>query len=141
MIDRKEIIRYANLISDLIEVNADLRPELTVSKSGVRLWLWGPSEGIPDKDRQKAIALLTPFVGKMEAHERDWEGHQGGVDIFFPHANLCRVVGYKTVKKIVRREKEREPEYEEVEETQQIPITDCDLRANRFSGSDIEVSA
>jgi hypothetical protein len=41
----------------------------------------------------------------------------------------------------MKREIEREPVYEEVEEEVRVPITDCDIRSGKASESDIEVPA
>ena len=141
MIDKTKVSKCVDAMNELIDLNAGLRPDLTIKDGRWTLWVFGPSEGIPDDKRQKAIAILTPLVGKMQAVGLDWEGSTEEISIYFPHVQLCKVVVYKKIVRKVKKEIEREPEYEEVEEEVQVPISDCDIKAGRFSESDIEVPA
>lgn len=141
MIDKNQVIKCIDAINEILELNAGLRPDLTIkADSRFTLWIFGPEEGLPDDLRQKAVAILTRLTGKMELSGRDWEGKNEEICTYFPHAQACKVIGYKKVVRTVRREIEREPEYEEVEEEQEVPITDCDIKAGRASEADIEVS-
>jgi hypothetical protein len=139
MIDREKLEKVA-LTIDALEV-IDIRATCDIKSNATwDFWAWCP-RGLEDEKRRKIIAIITPLVGEMRLTGEHWRGEGNGISAMAYEAQACKIVGYKTVKKIVRKEIEREPEYEEVEEERQIPITDCDLKAGKFSKEDIEVNA
>lgn len=140
MIDREKLEKAVQVVESLDDLGIKIDLEIYSDNRNWRFWAWC-QEGMPEDTRRKMIAICTPLVGKMELSGQDWEGSGNGFVVYLNRANACKIVGYKTTVKKVKREIEREPEYEEVEEEVKIPITDCDLKAGKFSESDIEVPA
>lgn len=118
-----------------IESSADVKTD-----ADWQVWAWCPV-GLEEERRRKIIAALTPLVGKMNLSGESWVGEGNGICVRAYQAQACKILGYKTVTKTVRKEIKRDPEYEEVEEEVSVPITDCDVKSGRFTESDIEVPA
>ncbi len=138
-----QILDVKESLEGIVEV------EVTIYPSGrLRVWASPPSyyEKLTEEQRHKVIAALTPLTGKMEVelHERDkwWKGETKDVNVTFYRADECKIIGYRKVKKTVKKEviiKEAEIEYETVEEEVDEPITDCDVRTGKSMEDDIEV--
>ena len=139
MINRDRLEKVAEAIDSLGELGirgtCDIKPDAQWS-----FWAWCPA-GMEEERRRKVIAIVTPLVGKMRVSGDHWRGENEAIDAIAYKAQACKIVGYKTERKIVKREIARDPEYEDVEEEVRIPITDCDLKAGKFSEEDIEVTA
>lgn len=147
MIDREKI----NKLLDAMELLAEEKVSLTIENDGdigfsvyPKNW-WTDGEKWDDAKRHKVLGLVTPFVGKMEKRlngtDIGYTGQKDHLTIRLNYVDQCKIVGYKTVTKKVQKEIEKPVEFEEVEETTQIPITDCEIRQGKFSESDIEIPA
>lgn len=109
-----------------------------------RLWVTPMTYLAPmsEEERHKVLAALTPLVGKIERKdETDYQGTGNGITVDLHRATTCKILGYKTVTKKFRKEIERQPEYEVVEEEVRVAITDCDVKAGRAKEDEIEVPA
>jgi hypothetical protein len=149
MIDRQKVEKFLTVLDAMGEESAtfsikqDGRMELSVYPQDY----WRDGKHWSDEKRHKMLTLVTPLVGKMEKYlsGRDigYKGETEDTTIRLAYVDQCKILGYKTVTKKVKREIERpDPvEYEEVEEEERITITDCDLKTGKFSESDIEVPA
>lgn len=139
MINRERLEKVAQAIDALTEIGirgtCDIKPENLWS-----FWAWCPI-GMEDEKRRKVIAIVTPLVGKMRLSGEHWKGKNEAIEVLAYQAQACKIVGYKTQIEKVRKEIEREPEYEEVEEEVRIPISDCDIKAGKYSEEDVEVPA
>lgn len=142
MIDRERVIKCFDANEAILALNPKLDVHIDIRNTrSCNLWVFCPTEGLPDDLRQEIIAILTPLVGNMVIDGRDWRGNHDGLSIYFMHAQACKILGYKKVVRTVKRKIERDPEYEEVEQEQRVPITDCDVKAGRFKEDEIEVPA
>lgn len=139
MINRERLEKVAQTIDTLGEIGirgtCDIKPDSLWS-----FWAWCPV-GMEEEKRRKVIAILTPLVGKMHLEGEHWKGTNEFIDVMAYQAQACKIIGYKKIVKKVKKEIEREPEYEEVEEEVRIPISDCDIKAGKYSETDIEVPA
>lgn len=144
--NRIQINQLIDVLEQLKEEDADLQ---ITSKGLLTLkvfpdgW-WMTGNEWPDEKRHKILALLTPFVGKLnkevDGTHIGYCGEKDNLYIRLSYVDKCKIVGYKTVTKTVKKEVEREPEYIEEEMTEQVPITDCAIREGKFSEDDIEVT-
>ena len=146
-LNREKINAVLDVVEQLTEEN------LTVSITGngnidVRLYpknWWASGCEWPEEKRHKILAMATPLVGKLnkevDGMHIGYRGEKEGISIRMNYVDKCKVMGYKTVTKTVKKEIERDPEYEVEEVEERIPITDCDLRQGKFSEEDIEVKA
>lgn len=140
MIDRNKVEKGVKVLEALLELEIKTDLEIYTDHRDWRLWAWCP-DGMPEDVRRKAIAIVTPLVGKTELSGNDWQGDGNGFVVYLNRANACKILGYKKETKLVKKEIQKEPEYKEVEEEVQIPITDCDVKNGKFSKEDIEVPA
>lgn len=139
MIDRTKLEKIANVMDELEKFG--IRSSCDVKSDSVwNLWAWC-SRGMEEEKTRQIIAVLTPLVGKMTRNGESWYGIGDGIDVTAYQASACRILGHKKVIKTVKKEVERDPEYVEVEEEVLVPITDCDIKAGKFSKDDIEVPA
>jgi hypothetical protein len=147
MINREELTKMLDAFEKLENEDA----ELSITSKGKILlrvyplnW-WSRGSEWPEEKRHSILALLTPFVGKMEKTIEGttigYKGEKDNISIRMNYVDKCKVVGYKIVTKTVKKEVERDPEYVEEEVEQRVAITDCDLRAGKFQEDDIEVRA
>lgn len=146
MIDREKINKFLDAMDQLSEEDADM----TIDENGAvslqvypKNW-WGGARWNEEK-RHKMLALLTPLVGTLAKYEDGgnigYRGDKPGVTIRLAFIDKCKILGYRTVTKTVRKEIEREPEFETEEVEERIAITDCDVKRGRFKEEDIEVPA
>ena len=139
MIDREQLEKVAqamDAISELgIQSSCDVKSNYKWS-----LYAWCDVNIEATKCR-KLVAIMTPLVGKMTLQDGSWKGEGDAFEVCAYQAQVCKIVGYKIEKKMVKKEIEREPEFEEVEEAVKIPITDCDIKQGKFTEADVEVSA
>ena len=146
MIDREKIGKFLDIMEYLLEEDATL----SIRQDG-KLTLnvypknWWSGNFWDENKRHKMLGLITPLVGKLEkqidGRNIGYSGESEGISIRLSYIDKCKIVGYKTVKKTVREEIEREPEYEEKEVEEQVAITDCEIRQGKYSEDDIEVPA
>lgn len=147
MIDRSRVEKCLGVMDQLSEESVDLTIQETGDMSLVvypKNW-WSDAVQWTDEKRHGVLALLTPLVGrldkKVDGTTIGYTGEKDGISIRINYADKCKIVGYKTTTKTVRKEIERPTEFEEVEEEVRVPITDCDIRSGKFSKDDIEVPA
>jgi hypothetical protein len=146
MIDREQVAKFIDALDALQEESATL--ELTQEgKITFRVYPkeWWADKKWSEEKRHQYLSLLTPLVGKLEkkldGKNIGYAGDKDNVSIRLNYVDQCKILGYKVATKTVRKEVEREPEYEEVVEEVRTAITDCDIRSGKFSESDIEVTA
>ena len=147
MIDRDQVEKCLAVLDQISEESVDVRiygdgkVELTIYPKN---W-WLNAIQWTDQKRHEVLALVTPLVGKMEKQVDGttigYTGEKDNLKIRMNYVDKCKIVGYKTVTKTIKKEVEREPEYETTEEEVRVPITDCDIRTGKFSKDDIEVPA
>lgn len=142
VIDKLDVIGVNNEVS--LTMNNDSKDKYTI---GVSIYPrnWWSGYVWTDEERHAALALMTPLVGKLTKEETNgsigYEGAADGVTVSLNRVQACKILGYKIVKKTVKKEIEKPVEYEEVEEEERIAITDCDVKQGRASESDVEVPA
>jgi hypothetical protein len=139
MLNRDRLEKVAQAMDDLQEIGIWTSCDLK-SDSAWSFWAWCEA-GMEEEKRRKVIAIMTRLVGKMMLSGDHWKGNGNGIDALAYQAQACKILGHKRVTKMVKKEVEREPEYEEVEQEFLEPITDCDIKAGRYSEEDIEVPA
>ena len=148
MIDREKVEKCLAVLDQIpqecagLEIKADGRLELIVYPKD---WLSSSVQWTPER-RHEVLALCTPLVGRLEKQESGgnigYEGEKDGLLVRLNYVDKCKIVGYKTVTKTVKKEIERpEPEYETEEVEERVAITDCDIKTGRFKEDDIEVPA
>jgi hypothetical protein len=145
MINREQVGKFLDALEVLKNESASLQIEqdgmihMTVYPKE-----WWSGKKWTDEKRHDVLSLLTPLVGRLDKQvsgtDIGYSGKKDNVTIHLNYVDQCKILGYKTVTKTVKKEIERpEPvEYEEVEEEQRIAITDCGIREGKFSESDIE---
>lgn len=140
MIDREKLGEMLDAADSLEDI---LNTDITVYSGGsFRLWVSPKSysENLTEEQRHRALAILTPLVGKMtRSNETDYTGAGNNCSVYLNRASECKILGYKKVTKTVQKEIERPVEYEEVEEEVNEPITDCDIKAGRATVDEIEI--
>lgn len=144
MIDRNQIRLFLDVLERLQEEDA----KVTIDQGGkIDLTVypkeyWRDGQHWGDEKRHEMLALITPLVGRLDKHvdgrNIGYRGEKENVTIRLAYVDQCRILGYKTVTKTVKKEIDRVPEYEEVEEEQRVAITDCDIRQGKYSENDIE---
>lgn len=145
--NRDQINKFLDVMDHLTEEEATL----TIYQNGKinlsvypKNWYQSGNHWSEEK-RHSMLSLITPLVGKLVKHISDrnigYSGENENVTVRLCYIDQCKIVGYKKVTKTVRREIERPTEYEEEEVTENIPITDCDIRVGKFKEDDIEVPA
>lgn len=146
MIDREKVEQCLKILDQLPEESADIHVYANGSidiKIYPKNW-YMDGNAWSDEKRHQVLSLVTPLFGKLEKHVsgRDigYTGKKDNVSITMQYVDKCKILGYKTVTKTVKKEVEREPEYQEEEVEERIPITDCDIRAGKYSEDDIEAS-
>ena len=147
MIDREKVNKVIDVLERLsedsahAEIQADGSIQLIVFPKN---W-WASGSPWTDDRRHEVLALCTPLVGRLDKQESNgnigYRGEKDGLEVRLNYVEKCKIVGYKTVTKMVKKEIARPPEYEEVEEEERVAITDCDIRTGRFKEDDIEVPA
>lgn len=120
-----------------------IRYYLEIKNSGLEINIWPGDWYTPysDNDRHKVIALLTPFVGKLEkiktvGTDIDFIGEIEGCKVQINRADVCKIVGYK-VTTTAKPKMVATGDIEIIEERQ--TITDCDIKSGKFSEADITV--
>lgn len=142
MIDRvqlNKILDARDALEGVVKVDIQIYPE-----GNFRLWVTSEKswETFAEDARHKALAVLTPLVGKIEHFsDTDWRGEANDTTVYLSNASACKIVGYKKEKRVVQKEIEKPKEYEEVEEEVQVAITDCDIKQGRATADQIEVPA
>ena len=145
MIEREKLNKILDA-KDLLE--GICKVEITIYDSGdFRLWVTPLSHicGMTEEERHKVLAVLTPIVGKLtmtlNGMDKWFNGEANGISITVCNADKCKILGYRTETRTVKKEIPVEVTYEEVEEEVQVPITDCDIRAGKATEEQLEVSA
>ena len=146
MIDREKVEKCLAVLDQLPEEQANIeihsfgKIEMTVYP---KHWYLGGKQWSDDR-RHEVLALCTPLVGRLDKQEDGgnigYRGEKDDLTVRLNYVDKCKIVGHKTVTKTVKREI-KPAEYEEVEETVEVAISDCDIRTGKFSESDIEVPA
>lgn len=148
MIDREKVEKCLAVLDQIPEESAELR---VGAKGGIELTIypknwWSSAIQWTSERRHEVLALCTPLVGRLDKEEGGgnigYKGEKDGLTVRLNYVDKCKIVGYKTVTKTVKKEIERpEPEYETEEVEERIAITDCDIRTGKFKRDDIEVTA
>lgn len=143
MLDREKLNRVIDAYESIVEISD---PDISINAQGeIKLTVWPKSwvREPTDDERHTLVNTLTPLVGKMDKQisgtSIGFAGSADGISVSIYRADVCKVVGYKT--KITKKPKVIEVEDEFVEEEERIAITDCDIKAGKFSEADIEVPA
>jgi hypothetical protein len=144
MIDREKL----NKVLDAVEALTDpVEATITVTGYGDITINVYPKDfwetGWTEEQRHKNLAAMTPLVGRLEkvvsGTDIGYKGEANGIFIRLNYVDSCKILGYRTEKKIVRKEVPVEVTYEDVEEEVRVPVTDCEIRSGTATMEDIEI--
>lgn len=147
MIDREKLTSILDRLDAIDSIEKELT--LTINPTSFEISIfpkgWWSGKIFDEDDRHKIVGALTPLVGKLEKETSDgnisYAGEFNGISVSISRADKCKILGYRKVKRTVKKEIEKPVEYQEVEEEVRIPITDCDIRSGKATKDQIEVPA